>query len=166
MRSSCARWSRISEPVHPRARGEHFLSGFMLNSPHRPVHPRARGEHKEIAHASTGPVICGSSPRSRGTCLRTVQKPSWGRLRFIPALAGNIQYSKASMRPHPAVHPRARGEHSTTWINRHRTRTTVHPRARGEHPLPCSRIRPNSDLPGSSPRSRGTLITTVIPRAA
>ena len=71
-----------------------------------PVHPRACGEHNpSISNLAVAP---GSSPRLRGTSVSMAIIIL--RMRFIPALAGNItnrhyrQYSQA-------VHPRACGEH-------------------------------------------------------
>ncbi len=92
----------------------------------RTVHPRARGEHDSTI--SSAPSASGSSPRSRGT-LPSLQRAA-GRLRFIPALAGNTKGGEMS-----------------------EDRASVHPRARGEHAIS------GSDVPtgvGSSPRSRGT----------
>ncbi len=94
---------------------------------HRTVHPRARGEHLAVPYALGG--LIGSSPRSRGTPRRA--RPTGTRSRFIPALAGNTPVAARSPSAGP-VHPRARGEHSST--------TPHHQR--------CT---------GSSPRSRGTL---------
>ena len=91
-----------------------------------PVHPRARGEHACTSGARVPPT--GSSPRTRGTQLRVRR----GRLqhRFIPAHAGNTWPHEQHQRS-PAVHPRARGEHT-------------------------SRPRTASRKTGSSPRTRGT----------
>ena len=131
------------------------------------VHPRARGEHR-LRHAS-GEADRGSSPRSRGT------QPSFravlGLPRFIPALAGNTGCGWATGFG-PPVHPRARGEHFADcnrvwkWFGSSpRSRGTPPPRRKC--PGPCRFIpalagntngwqpRPYQ-LPGSSPRSRGT----------
>ena len=96
------------------------------------VHPRARGEH--CPPSSTGIVSNGSSPRTRGT---PPGKELPGRIgRFIPAHAGNtLRPGRLSVLP--AVHPRARGEHS--------------------------RIPACSDASyGSSPRTRGTRNTRPL----
>ena len=155
----------------------------------RPVHPRARGEHYLLDKVAG--KLRGSSPRSRGTLLA---RQGGGEVaRFIPALAGNM-WRRRVTRPALAVHPRARGEHAGNDLgpiegvgSSPRSRgtcltdqtdasgvrfipalagniwgrsmpivpCTVHPRARGEH-SPCSFITVSMD--GSSPRSRGTLI--------
>ena len=89
-------------------------------------HPRVCGEH----HWSTS-WLCrrsGSSPRMRGTrCRRTVRG---SRARIIPAYAGNtslIPTESASSRDHPRVC----GEHEVSFPS-------------------------SSNMPGSSPRMRGT----------
>ncbi len=158
-------------PVHPRARGEHFGVAFQHGGQHGssprsrgtlaqqivvilagrfipalagntprtlacpqidPVHPRARGEHGSVYQINR--AYTGSSPRSRGTHLHGRVRRA--RARFIPALAGNtlLFLLPSGLRP---VHPRARGEHEG--------------RGFGESPLP-----------GSSPRSRGTLFSDAL----
>ena len=114
-----------SVSVHPRARGEHFHcpppsrcshgssprsrgTWQILSEPVTPitVHPRARGEHTTRRRTLTEAV--GSSPRSRGT-----SDSAFGiefKLRFIPALAGNI-VEGGTFDNMATVHPRARGEH-------------------------------------------------------
>ena len=72
-----------------------------------PVHPRACGEHgASIASAAS---LNGSSPRMRGT--RHSGKTMDALSRFIPAHAGN---TRRTMLPFGrlSVHPRACGEHS------------------------------------------------------
>ena len=139
-------------PVHPRARGEHGLgvtredmnlrfipalagniSGCWPSSPDLAVHPRARGEHKSPEGRKTEDA--GSSPRSRGTYGWRVLFVR--RLRFIPALAGNMSPASFLLSTVP-----------------------VHPRARGEHLYAGSGARPSN---GSSPRSRGTCGAGVTP---
>ena len=92
-----------------------------------PVHPRMRGEHaRPFAGFS---VRAGSSPHARGThqivCRCTLDK------RFIPACAGNTHRCDPAASG-TSVHPRMRGEHSTTNAT-----TTVmlgsSPHARGTH---------------------------------
>ena len=90
------------------------------------VHPRAGGEH-EVSRAQRVP-LGGSSPRGRGT-LSSVCRLG-GIERFIPARAGNTQYTESVRSP---------------W--------TVHPRAGGEHMWTPRRAMAQS---GSSPRGRGT----------
>ncbi len=75
-----------SATVHPRACGEHFMSG-----------PREA-------------VRCGSSPRLRGTPVTTAGDVLFSR--FIPAPAGNTASHRAA-RPCRSVHPRACGEHTS-----------------------------------------------------
>ena len=90
------------------------------------VHPRACGEHLfpegHESHAR------GSSPRLRGT--RGCDQHDRAERRFIPAPAGNTG-------PLPVLH----------------VHPAVHPRACGEHAAQDTQIRGGS---GSSPRLRGT----------
>ncbi len=72
----------------------------------QPVHPRACGEH--AANRSQNGVICGSSPRLRGTPRRALAGTA--DRRFIPAPAGNTSRLVTQSRAWP-VHPRACGEH-------------------------------------------------------
>ena len=156
--------------VHPRERGEHESGvaggalhagssprarGTLLNHPGaglrdrfipasagntvapRParsataVHPRERGEHGGEGNA---PVIpSGSSPRARGT--REQILPELRPYRFIPASAGNTHGCGRARGPRP-VHPRERGEHLADAEAGHLQA-------------------------GSSPRARGTRLTSV-----
>ena len=72
-----------------------------------PVHPRSRGEHPStgVSHRASA----GSSPLARGTPVQP--DVAGGRVRFIPARAGNTGSSSAAPRS-PPVHPRSRGEHA------------------------------------------------------
>ena len=134
-----------------------------------PVHPRARGEHAN--HSAHWAHSHGTSPRTRGTLHWTVEGQRGGR--FIPAHAGNTSSCCISICYCP-VHPRARGEHTSSLTRqtsltgsspRHAgntiagpstaARCTVHPRARGEH---FSIRAVSRSMSGSSPRTRGTLI--------
>ena len=90
------------------------------------VHPRARGERR--ARRTSASRSAGSSPRSRGTLVRVVVDAK--RVRFIPALAGNVE-APGGRRRRPSVHPRARGERSAD-------------------------TSAGANGVGSSPRSRGT----------
>ena len=131
------------------------------------VHPRARGEHPGLAviAAARG----GSSPRTRGTLHE--QAALVLRQRFIPAHAGNTPLSTPP-RWRPAVHPRARGEHSPETVRRMYSYGSS-PRTRGTPPplqtllglfrfIPAhAGNTPRSVLAevckrGSSPRTRGT----------
>ena len=139
------RVTRCQGGSSPRARGTHLdrrnkgsrgrfipaRAGNTIPAPcpqcRNPVHPRARGEHDNPV--GDGKAITGSSPRARGT-RSCVNKCSCLN-RFIPARAGNTPPGAPLPCPTP-VHPRARGEHTTTTA------------AIASHA-------------GSSPRARGTL---------
>ena len=90
------------------------------------VHPRLRGELKAWGAYEDG--LNGSSPLTRGTRVN----PRWvgGRIRFIPAYAGNSPMSFTRQCAVP-VHPRLRGELSR------------------KHSAPAKGL-------GSSPLTRGT----------
>ena len=90
------------------------------------VHPRPRGEHWALTPQSR--ILAGSSPPARGTRQRRPRER--GRVRFIPARAGNTVAS------------------ATILVSQ-----SVHPRPRGEHPY--YEIGPDNP-PGSSPPARGT----------
>ncbi len=133
------------------------------------VHPRARGEHSCRPSCRRG--YRGSSPRTRGT--RAPQPAPAVLRRFIPAHAGNT-WTTVCHAEMEAVHPRARGEHSS----RRRLCAALRgssPRTRGTRKTlarPCVRARfipahaVNTRIDdrwsitqsGSSPRTRGTLI--------
>ncbi len=91
-----------------------------------PVHPRGRGEQLLLA-VSTLPSS-GSSPRARGTVRYLLARA--GKVRFIPAGAGNSSMAFRAAMPH-----------------------SVHPRGRGEQP---HSFAASSGSSGSSPRARGT----------
>ncbi len=99
----------------PKRSDGRFIPAHAGNTPFRhrtfrrqSVHPRARGEHPPAP--TTRQVGSGSSPRTRGTLHdgRLV----WTSGRFIPAHAGNTP-EKGDIADFLAVHPRARGEHSS-----------------------------------------------------
>ncbi len=71
-----------------------------------PVHPRACGEHTKERY--DGNLLCGSSPRLRGTPEGDARADQVGR--FIPAPAGNTREERYGISL-KAVHPRACGEH-------------------------------------------------------
>ena len=73
------------------------------------VHPRMRGERRLGRDITRSGV--GSSPHARGT--RMARRPGSARCRFIPACAGN---ARSASRPEPSstVHPRMRGERSSS----------------------------------------------------
>ena len=151
-------------------------------------HPRACGEHG--ISGCTVWLYCGSSPRMRGT----LRPPTAWRLivGIIPAHAGNTP-PPVPPRPDVTDHPRACGEHYTwpdpccfKYGSSPRMRGTLalvivcmcilriipahagntdpawsqsldladHPRACGEH---CSGVSVRAEGGGSSPRMRGTL---------
>ncbi len=112
--------------VHPRSRGEHWISGnqqpFQYGSSPlargtRPamrssarsnsVHPRSRGEH--WIWRSKVNRMTGSSPLARGTLLAL----GWvlGIERFIPARAGNTSADRARRNAAYGSSPLARGTH-------------------------------------------------------
>ena len=130
-----------------------------------PVHPRSRGEHGHALRRRCGPA--GSSPLARGT--RIGGPVDVGRIRFIPARAGNTERTAKRhwLRP---VHPRSRGEHDQGLMMRSSPHGSS-PLARGTRPW-CARRRPadrfiparagNTGRPSSRaaptpvhPRSRG-----------
>ena len=90
-----------------------FIPAWAGNTPRivsaqtRPtVHPRVGGEHWRRANLTHR--VDGSSPRGRGTPRhRSAQA---GRLRFIPAWAGNTLGGRGPDSG-AAVHPRVGGEH-------------------------------------------------------
>src|SRR5579875_3182432 len=152
----------------------------------RQDHPRARGEH--CLSGSIERLMRGSPPRTRGA--RPCEDHGPERVRITPAHAGSTCGPTVSA-PRPRDHPRARGEHvgspsSTSSPNGSPPRTRGapqalwcapegrgspprtrgahgprsrgegcpldHPRARGEHLVP--RV-PTDDAWGSPPRTRG-----------
>ena len=162
-------------------------AGAAAHTLRPPVHPRGRGEH----WVTTDELLeyAGSSPRARGT--PEFVRPPRDRHRFIPAGAGNTR--RRTVDPTiAAVHPRGRGEHArlreladelagssprargtlefhqaaasiirfipagagnTSTPRPTRAMAAVHPRGRGEH------LRAHNDFGiagGSSPRARGT----------
>ena len=133
----------------PRVRGTHAVSTETTKSSRfipacagnaRPateapariaVHPRVCGERRP--GSSRPRASAGSSPRVRGTPLSCTARA--GRMRFIPACAGNAA-RKLTPRLSRAVHPRVCGER------------------------PTARDAGGSNG-GSSPRVRGTLTASI-----
>ena len=95
-------------------------------------HPRVCGEHVWAGHVVGANT--GSSPRMRGTPNQIFT--NFQPLRIIPAYAGNTS-RQGSRRRADGDHPRVCGEH--TWPD-----------------------VPLHQLPGSSPRMRGTLLNGMI----
>lgn len=141
------RWKRCLTCDHPRQRGD-LAVGFkwvkgMIRSPsparggryrqytHAIGHPRQRGEHPgpswEEAHSFRSP------PPARGT-----HRPfcsGWLQVSFTPACAGNTQRPSRGGAD-LAVHPRQRGEHSSSMTEENRSLRSPPP-ARGapvQHP--------------------------------
>ena len=150
--------------AHPRSRGEHLMSLFLIEIPY------------------------GSSPLTRGA-LQLLVRP-FADARLIPAHAGSTWWGSACA-PRVRAHPRSRGEHASTFkvtvcasgsspltrgallppgaapyrrglIPAHAGSTVVgqglcwasraHPRSRGEHNL----VDTNTNYAvGSSPLTRG-----------
>ena len=113
----------LAAAVHPRERGEHRSAGRRCGG--CSVHPRERGEHPNDGSQWNG--LDGSFPSARRT--HHMARHVLVRGRFIPASAGNTA-GRAYAAVAAAVHPRERGEHSSTVI-------------------------PTWPQPGSSPRARG-----------
>ena len=93
-------------------------------------------------------IICGSSPRVRGT--PGSRWYGYKHYRFIPACAGNALFQCHTKRRY-AVHPRVCGERDVVNVKL-RTKAGSSPRVRGTLAwctLPCH-------SGGSSPRVRGT----------
>ncbi len=134
--SSPRPWGTPDQPAYglraqrfiPTPVGNTVCSG--CTSPAGAVHPHARGEHPVPAAASgaTG----GSSPRPWGTHGQHCRQ--WRGHRFIPTPVGNTRCTSAS-RPPRAVHPHARGEHTTVQAA---TRTYI-----GSSPRPWGTLRPD-----------------------
>ncbi len=127
------------------------------------VHPRACGERINSAISRMSSV--GSSPRLRGT--RRVPRLRAGRLRFIPAPAGNAgcRYRWCGNRP---VHPRACGERCSTCRISASTRGSS-PRLRGTHPL-CQAPRAGcrfipAPAGNAAQRTASSCVSSVHPRA-
>ena len=153
----------------------------------QPVHPRPRGEHLKMMRLWR--ILIGSSPPARGTLLTQVSVIV--RSRFIPARAGNTHHASRADAAF-SVHPRPRGEHKRRggsensmvgssppargtlveflfcqeWIRfiparagntcgqrRRSLWSPVHPRPRGEH---AGNHSPCFVSAGSSPPARGT----------
>ena len=98
--------------------------------PTTPVHPRVCGERRVSIVSKLAPA--GSSPRVRGTAL--LAPPVRRAQRFIPACAGNGAPVSVAFTIH-----------------------SVHPRVCGERPY---RVGEKGEEIGSSPRVRGTVMTT------
>ena len=135
------------------------------------VHPRGRGEHGADKHALL--ILCGSSPRARGTHRADSYCSPPGR--FIPAGAGNTTPQR-QVSGWPPVHPRGRGEHISSFAA-HKKLIGSSPRARGTHELARWESLPHRFIPAGAgntsaraatarkcavhPRGRGEHATTT-----
>ena len=98
--------------IHSTAAASRFIPAYAGNAswvqslnPQASVHPRIRGERPRLQ--STGPLVSGSSPHTRGTLRYRSCCSTTGR--FIPAYAGNARNPQFAPVQRP-VHPRIRGE--------------------------------------------------------
>ena len=142
-----------------------------LGPSYRSDHPRACGELAPAATAS--PTPRGSSPRMRGTLPRVLL--GQGRVRIIPAHAGNSSSATSTTGSCAGSSPRMRGTPHCREYRRWRTRiipahagnssslrrrmsvSSDHPRACGELVVVVGKT---TWYAGSSPRMRGTLVQT------
>ena len=161
-------------PRRARSRITRFIPACAGNSlwgfdgePFSTVHPRVCGEQSRWQPHVL--VICGSSPRVRGTDHHA--EPSLSHRRFIPACAGNSLCISLRVRPNAGSSPRVRGteQHLRTravvgrFIPACAGNSTpmldgagippVHPRVCGEQHGSAIAERL---VRGSSPRVRGT----------
>ena len=129
----------------------------------RTVHPRSRGEHTDDKAGCL--VVAGSSPLARGTRDRAAPRP--GRLRFIPARAGNTRRATRTGRP-DSVHPRSRGEHAPSTASSAASAGSS-PLARGTPDIPDLRGRYRRFIPAragnTGPPPPGGAIQPVHPRS-
>ena len=91
-------------------------------------HPRMRGEHPALAVCAV--LDSGPSPHARGT--HQLHRAVRGRIRAIPACAGNTRRRPSDSPPRPG-HPRMRGEHALGNPGAARN-VGPSPHARGTHP--------------------------------
>ena len=133
---------------HPRVGGEHD-SGSLTLARINGSSPRGRGTRTSRNHCR---LQVGSSPRGRGTPLQYLSM--FRPIRIIPAWAGNALPRMAVSSP-VTDHPRVGGEHPASPL---RILCSIgSSRVGGEHGL---RAGVASLQVGSSPRGRGTRITT------
>ena len=132
IRGSSPRLRGTPEPKHGKTRVRGIIPALAGNtslavtfSRSRRDHPRACGEHGEQVTHAPSPV--GSSPRLRGTLLRTLGLQLGQGI--IPALAGNTATTPVAS-PLSRDHPRACGEHEC-FINSANGYWGSSPRLRG-----------------------------------
>ena len=143
--SGCLFSNPINRFIPARAGNTHSSAGA---TPMPTVHPRACGEHTLTGSALVSKA--GSSPRVRGTHLDRVRAGVEGR--FIPARAGNTASSVFST-PVQAVHPRACGEHE---FQESRTRPYIgsSPRVRGTPGWSGRSMSPRRFIPARAGNTR------------
>ncbi len=154
-------------PVHPRVCGEHagqrrpvlqaqrFIPACAGNTTGPtppasipPVHPRVCGEHGFQPVRDS--LVCGSSPRVRGTPeADDLQAP---HRRFIPACAGNTATLARRWCWWP-VHPRVCGEHGDRLVAR-QPRGGSSPRVRGTRGRPLVSLRESRFIPACAGNTR------------
>ena len=161
----------LSNPVHPRIRGERdffiivkdllnrFIPAYAGNARRvsrlvslRAVHPRIRGERQNGTADSQR--IGGSSPHTRGT--HDQERPGQDQSRFIPAYAGNAA-SGPSSRVVIAVHPRIRGERAPLHADQRR-RHGSSPHTRGTRESVNLHNVPGRFIPAYAGNARGVLV--------
>ena len=142
-------YSHAGKRFIPAHAGNTATAGLL--SEHVSVHPRSRGEHP--SSRSSISIRIGSSPLTRGTLVMWQSIP--GRLRFIPAHAGNTPHGLPPRCPRP-VHPRSRGEHipgsALPWHN-----AGSSPLTRGTHTRKRSTLAQRRFIPahaGNTPSKR------------
>ena len=113
------------------------------------VHPRMRGER--LTRHNARQRAHGSSPHARGTQPEPICQT--GRLRFIPACAGNAPPCSSPRTPMP-VHPRMRGERfcTSSWAD-HSSGSSPH--ARGTHPRSTPGARKYRFIPACAGNAGG-----------
>ena len=109
--------------------------------------------------------MCGSSPRGRGTPIKSIVNSV--RPRFIPARAGNTRARRRAARRTP-VHPRAGGEH-TQYATTLTAADGSSPRGRGTRRCPRRRHRRGRFIPARAGNTGievlGEVVWAVHPRA-
>ena len=134
-----AQWSTRRARFIPTPVGNTRLRRSRTSA--RPVHPHARGEHSRLNTSRRW--ICGSSPRPWGTRAGVPWRAS--PYRFIPTPVGNT-VADCTERTADAVHPHARGEHSS-GLNCNWFSIGSSPRPWGTLSVQWRRIQPHRFIP-------------------